>query len=224
MREDTECPICLDRDVNVSLTCGHFLCKQCAMKCMLKKSFCPICDQPVYRIHGDLDESSIFIHPHGEYGFHLRSSQGTTYVDNLEPNGTAKSEGLLIGDIVLGFADCYSTQAEDLAKHMETARSAKRGIFVAVKRRTQIVTKLLGLPVCFVSTGGFRALCSLDIIKAGDVILAIDECPSTQEHLEDVGAWVAPLWLSCVVRRLRVLFWRPAGSGRRHLVTLRRGQ
>ena len=42
-----ECGICLEREVEVSLDCGHLLCSGCAEEQRARKGRCPFCDAPV---------------------------------------------------------------------------------------------------------------------------------------------------------------------------------
>ena len=42
-----ECGICLEREVEVSLDCGHLMCSCCAEKQRACKGRCPFCDAVV---------------------------------------------------------------------------------------------------------------------------------------------------------------------------------
>ena len=48
IQEDTECPICMERDKDCVLNCGHRLCLRCADGMVA----CPFCSVPIkLRVH-----------------------------------------------------------------------------------------------------------------------------------------------------------------------------
>ena len=48
INDDEDCPICMDKIVDGSLTnCGHIFCKECIQNCLKFKSLCPTCKHPI---------------------------------------------------------------------------------------------------------------------------------------------------------------------------------
>ena len=50
---DEQCPICIDRYVNVTLKCSHRFCNKCIDQWAKEKSTCPICSRPFGKVTGN---------------------------------------------------------------------------------------------------------------------------------------------------------------------------
>ena len=50
---EEQCPICIDRNVNVVLKCNHRFCKECLEKWAKEKPVCPLCYRPFGKITGN---------------------------------------------------------------------------------------------------------------------------------------------------------------------------
>ena len=90
-----ECVLCMDREVNVTFSCGHMFCEHCARDWLTRAASCPLCVQPVCRVNlHDKKKRVLFLGPHVNWMFSLRDGV-VTYANNASIR-----EGVRRGDRV----------------------------------------------------------------------------------------------------------------------------
>ena len=96
MDESKECPICMQRSSKPILTgCDHSFCETCIVSWTTgSRSFCPICERPIYGIQTACANAR-FLPPHnGKFGLTLKQAQRALKIVSVEENSIAQYAGI----------------------------------------------------------------------------------------------------------------------------------
>lgn len=159
--DDDECVVCFEQPMacRTELTCGHAFCHACASAWTTRhRSACPVCAEPVYRLHcpkaAALRSRVVHIHPFAEVGVSVAQMGPSFVVERVKPRSTAALEGVLAGDRVLAADGRALAGIGDLEAAVRGAAVAQRMLRLCVAPcRTIRGARLRGTVVHFRDCG-----------------------------------------------------------------------
>lgn len=173
-----ECAICLDPVSHVALyTCGHGFCDPCATACALNRAFCPVCDQPIYRVDYSISHPQThMLHPHSTWGISCARMGCSLIVDSVAKGSSAEREGIIVGDQILHVDDlCVaSLSSSRLQEYLDLRQFERRFVCVTTRRRKTITISKQDAQFQRCSKGCVVVWTATPELEKGAVVTAVD--------------------------------------------------
>ena len=132
-----ECPICMDADMDVELSCGHCFCSRCLHLHMEKSSVCPLCRQTIVSTSEfvpGLSHTVVSVEDH--VGITVGDARDGVRVIRVELGDQAHVAGIRKGDIInrINGLKC-SGHAPTIARIETASRLNMKKLYFDVSRR-----------------------------------------------------------------------------------------